>query len=259
MIPLIAVAHGSRDPRSARAVAAALAAVRDRYPELDVRLAFLDLNSPSVPQVLDAVASEGHRQAVVVPLLLGSAFHARIDLPALLAESRNRNPHLDVVSADILGDDELLVAAARDNIIAADVSPDDPTVGIALCAVGSRRVGANASTALVTPRVLTGTGWTLGRTCFATATEPSVESALTGSVESALTELTRSGARTLVLAPWMLAPGLLWDRACAAAGPLRDVHDVHIAATLTDHEAVGAVIVSRYLSAVAASRSLVAA
>ncbi|TCN56912.1 sirohydrochlorin ferrochelatase [Rhodococcus sp. SMB37] len=248
MIPLIAVAHGSRDPRSARAVAAALAAVRDRHPQLDVRLAFLDLNSPSVPQVLDAVAAEGHRQAVVVPLLLGSAFHARIDLPALLAESRIRNPHLDVVSADILGDDELLVAAVRDNIVGAGVSLDDPTVGVALCAVGSRRVGANASTALVTPRVLTGTGWTLGRTCFATATEPSVE--------SALSELTRSGARTLVLAPWMLAPGLLWDRACAAAEPLRDVH---IATTLTDHEAVSDVIVSRYLSVVAASPSLVAA
>ncbi|MCK0090900.1 sirohydrochlorin chelatase [Rhodococcus sp. HNM0563] len=248
MIPLIAVAHGSRDPRSARAVAAALAAVRDRHPELDVRLAFLDLNSPSVPQVLDTVAAAGHRQAVVVPLLLGSAFHARIDLPALLAESAIRNPYLDIVTSEILGDDELLVSAARDNIVAAGVSRDDPAVGVALCAVGSRRAGANSSTAMVTPRVLAGTEWSSGRTCFATATEPSVE--------TALTELSRAGARTLVLVPWMLAPGLLWDRACAAAESLRGVH---IAATLTDHAAIGDVIVARYLAAVAASRMLVAA
>ncbi|MFD6857705.1 sirohydrochlorin chelatase [Rhodococcus sp. NPDC060090] len=248
MIPLIAVAHGSRDPRSARAVAAALTAVRRRHPEFDVRLAFLDLNSPSVPQVLDTVAAEGHRCAVVVPLLLGSAFHARIDLPALLAESRIRTPHLEVVCSDILGDDELLVAAARDHIVATGVSADDPTVGVALCAVGSRRLGANSSSAMVTPRILAGTAWTLGRTCFATATGPSVE--------AALTELSRSGARTFVLAPWMLAPGLLWDRACAAAEPL---HRVHIAATLTDHEAVGEVIAARYLDTVAASPALVTA
>jgi sirohydrochlorin ferrochelatase len=248
MIPLIAVAHGSRDPRSARAVAAALAVLRTGHPEWDVRLAFLDLNTPSVPQVLDAVAADGHRRAVVVPLLLGSAFHARIDLPALLAESRNRNPHLEVVCSDILGDHELLVAAARDNIVAAGVSPDDPAVGVALCAVGSRRVGANSSTGMVIPRVLAGTAWTLGRTCFATAGEPSVE--------AVLTRLSRSGARTLVLAPWMLAPGLLWDRACAAAELLPKVR---VAVTLADHDAVGRVIADRYVSAVAAFRSLVAA
>ena len=57
MIPLIAVAHGSRDPRSAQAMAAALASLRVRNPDWDVRLAFLDLNAPSVGQVLDAVVT----------------------------------------------------------------------------------------------------------------------------------------------------------------------------------------------------------
>lgn len=240
MIPLVAVAHGSRDPRSARAVAAALAPLRQRHPELDVRLAFLDLNTPSLPQVLDALAADGHDRVVAVPLLLGSAFHARVDLPALIAESRVRNPGLDVVCADILGDDPLLVGAARNGIVAAGVSPDDPTVGVALCAVGSRRAHADAATRAVAPRVTASTAWHRPVTCFATASEPSVT--------AALGELVEAGARRLVLAPWMLAPGLLWDRACAAA---ESVADVTITPTLTDDPAVGEVIVARYRAALA--------
>lgn len=237
MIPLIAVAHGSRDPRSARAVAAALAVLRTEHPGWDVRLAFLDLNTPSVPQVLDAVAADGHRRAVVVPLLLGSAFHARVDLPAILADARIRNPRLDVACADILGDDPRLVAAARESISSTGVSPDDPSVGIAFCAVGSRRGRANAATADVAVRLAGGTAWS-ALPCYATA-QPAVE--------STLRSLAASGRRTLVLTPWMLAPGLLWDRACAAAA--ETYPDVRVAPTLTTHAAVGHVIAERYLAA----------
>ncbi len=238
MIPLIAVAHGSRDPRSARAVAAALAELRTEQPGWDVRLAFLDLNTPSVPQVRDAVDADGHRHAVVAPLLLGSAFHARVDLPAILADARTRHPGLDIACADILGDDARLVAAARASISSTGVALDDPTVGVAFCAVGSRRGGANAATAEVAARVTGGTAWS-ALPCYATA-QPTVE--------SALRTLAEAGSRTLVVAPWMLAPGLLWDRTCAAAV---DEHpDVRIATTLTGHAAVGQLIAARYLAAV---------
>ncbi|CCW10698.1 MULTISPECIES: sirohydrochlorin chelatase [Rhodococcus] len=236
MIPLVAVAHGSRDPRSARAMAAVLAALRERHPGRDVRLAFLDLNTPSVGQVVDAVAAEGHRRVVVVPLLLGSAFHARVDLPALLAEARARHPLLDVIQADVLGADDRLVAAAREAIAATGVSRTDPTVGVALCAVGSRRHDANAATDAITPRLLRGTSWAWGRTCFATAAAPTVVDALAA--------LRAAGATTLVLAPWMLAPGLLWDRAVAAARAA--FPEVSCAATLAASDSVGLVIDERY-------------
>lgn len=239
MIPLIAVAHGSRDPRSARAVAAALAAVRVAHPEWDVRLAFLDLNTPSVPQVLDAVAADGHRNAVIVPLLLGSAFHARVDLPALLAEARSRHPRLAVSCADILGDDALLVEAARINVASTGVRFDDPSVGVAFCAVGSRRQDANTATAGVVPRFTAGTAWS-AVPCYATAAQPGVA--------AALHHLAENGTRTLVVAPWMLAPGLLWDRACSAAAEA--FPEVRIARTLTTHDAVAQVVAQRYLTVV---------
>ncbi|MFZ2529659.1 MAG: sirohydrochlorin chelatase [Rhodococcus sp. (in: high G+C Gram-positive bacteria)] len=244
MIPVIAVAHGSRDPRSARAMSAALAALRARRPEWDVRLAFLDLNAPSVGQTLDAVAADGHRSVIVVPLLLGSAFHARVDLPALLADARNRHPHLEPICADVLGADRALVAAARDAVTGTGVARIDPSVGIALCAVGSRRPGADAATAAVAPLLLDGTSWTHARACFATSAPD---------VVGALTELREAGARRLVVAPWLLAPGLLWDRVVAAARSA--FPDVRFGAPLAESDAVGRVVEQRCLDALTAAPS----
>ena len=81
MIPLVAVAHGSRDPRSAASIHALLDVVRSLRPELDVRGAFLDLCAPRLSDVLRG-------PAVVVPLLLGKAFHARVDVPAAVVVTR---------------------------------------------------------------------------------------------------------------------------------------------------------------------------
>ncbi|WP_084483094.1 sirohydrochlorin chelatase [Nocardia amikacinitolerans] len=125
---LIAVAHGSRDPRSAATMAAVVAEIAAARPDLDVHLAFLDLSAPSVEQVVDVVAGQGHTHAIVVPLLLGSAFHARVDLPGLLDECRARHPHLRLTQAEVLGSDPRLIEALRDRVLdalGATAVPDD--------------------------------------------------------------------------------------------------------------------------------------
>src|ERR1700751_4846882 len=81
MTPLVLTAHGSRDPRSAanaRAVAGQVARMR---PDLDVRLAFCELNAPSLMDVLNVCPAA----AFVTPLLLADAHHARVDIPAQIA------------------------------------------------------------------------------------------------------------------------------------------------------------------------------
>ena len=83
MTPLVLTAHGSKDPRAAanaRAVAGLVARMR---PGLDVRLAFCELNAPSLVTVLNSLS--GVRKAVVTPLLLANAYHARFDIPGQIA------------------------------------------------------------------------------------------------------------------------------------------------------------------------------
>ncbi|WP_433716412.1 sirohydrochlorin chelatase [Nocardia sp. CA-084685] len=214
---LIAVAHGSRDPRSAATMSAVVADIAAARPNIDVRLAFLDLNAPSVEQVVHAVAAQGHRHAVVAPLLLGSAYHARVDLPGLLAAARTAHPQLGLTQADVLGSDPRLITTVRDRTLAAlgpagDRVPLGPAgdrvpLGVVVAAVGAASAAANARTGEVARQLAGMTGW-LTEICFAT-TEPSVT--------QAISRLRAQGAEEVLVAPWFLAPGLLTDRLLAAA------------------------------------------
>ncbi|WP_454199803.1 sirohydrochlorin chelatase [Nocardia sp. Marseille-Q1738] len=240
---LIAVAHGSRDPRSAATVSAVVAAVAAARPDIDVRPAFLDLNAPSVEQVVDAVAAQGHTHAVVTPLLLGSAFHARVDLPGLLDAARARHRQLRLTQADVLGADAVLIGTLRDRVLAAcevEHASADRRIGVAVAAVGSSSAAANARTAEVAARLAARTGW-FTEICFAT-TEPSVT--------EAISRLHARGADRVLVAPWFLAPGLLTDRLLHAAPDA--VHtDV-----LAPHPALTAVILDRYHAAIAETPAL---
>lgn len=261
---LIAVAHGSRDPRSATTMHAVVEQIAAARPDLDVRLAFLDLSAPSVDQVVDAVAAAGHSEAVVVPLLLGSAFHARVDLPELLDTARARHPRLRLTQADVLGTDIRLIEALRDRVLAeldsdptapgmhdpaaAALStcavaprnsaphrslPDRPRLGVAVAAVGSSSAAANRRTAGVARMLSELTGWDT-EVCFAT-TAPSVT--------EAVARLRARGCEEIRVAPWFLAPGLLTDR-------LRDaLPGIPHAETLCAHPLVADVALDRYASA----------
>ncbi|MGW3280677.1 sirohydrochlorin chelatase [Nocardia rhamnosiphila] len=203
---LVAVAHGSRDPRSAATVAALVDRVRAARPGTPTHLAFLDLNAPSVGQVLDSVAATGETAAVVVPLLLGSAFHARVDLPALLAGATARNPRLRLTQAEVFGADPRLIEVLYERVRAVHERHgwDGPSarLGIALAAVGSSAAAVNRRTARLARRFADRTGHPT-EMCFATA-EPSLA--------QATARLRARGADRVLVAPWFLAPGLLTDR-----------------------------------------------
>ncbi|WP_431928791.1 sirohydrochlorin chelatase [Amycolatopsis tucumanensis] len=238
MIPLVAVAHGSRDPRSAATVRALVDRLAAAAPELDVRVSFLDLSEPLVTDVLRDLVAEGHREAVVVPLLLGSAFHARVDLPALVAEV----PALRVTIADVLGAD--LEPVAFDRLAAvADVS--DPGLGVVLAAVGSSRAAANEAVAALARRWQSRHGFR-AVAAFASAAKPDVP--------AAVAKLRARGASRIAVASWFLAPGLLPDRIAALAREAEP--SVALADCLAGDPRVASLVLERYATALAgAARS----
>ncbi|WP_278255559.1 CbiX/SirB N-terminal domain-containing protein [Nocardioides convexus] len=78
---LIALAHGSRDPRSAATITALVDATKALRPDLRIERAFLDLSKPGFHTVVDRLVKAGFEEIVVVPLLLVEAFHAKVDIP----------------------------------------------------------------------------------------------------------------------------------------------------------------------------------
>lgn len=225
---LVAVAHGSRDPRSPAAVSALVDAVRAQRPGLDVRLAFLDLAAPRVATVLSQV-----QRAVVVPLLLGRAFHASVDVPGAVASAAR--PGLDVAVTEVLGPDPRLEQAALRRLAEAGVSVDDPEVGVVLAAAGSLHAPANAAVGAVAARWARQTRWAGVVPAFACAAEPTVP--------QAVQRLRAAGAHRIAVASWFLAPGLLPDKVARLA---RAGGAAVIADPLGADAAVAAVIGDRY-------------
>ncbi|MBM7772538.1 sirohydrochlorin ferrochelatase [Actinokineospora baliensis] len=209
-IPLVGVAHGSRDPRSAVAVGELLDSVRALRPELDVRGAFLDLSTPPLFDVLSGLYAEGHRSVVVVPLLLGRAYHARVDLPGLLEEARGQMPHLSTTVSDVLGPDPRLETALLGRLAEVGALPGDPELGVVLAATGSSHAPANARVVEIAERWAHTQGWSGVRAAFASTATPDVAAAAAA--------LRARGARRIAVASYFLAPGLLPDRVRAMAG-----------------------------------------
>jgi sirohydrochlorin ferrochelatase len=191
-------------------------------PEVDVRVAFCEQNFPNLRDVLTAVG----RDAVVVPLLLADAYHARVDIPAMIANTTVRQ-------ADVLGEDDRLVAVLRQRLTHAGVSQLDPDVGVIVTAVGSSRPQANARTALVADYLIQHTRWT-ATTAFATGPHPTLAEA---------TEVLRTrGAKRLVVAPWFLAHGRITDRVAEFA----EAHQMTMAAPLGPHRLVAETVLDRF-------------
>jgi len=235
-VPLVAVAHGSRDPRSAATVRALVDVVRAQAPGLDVYESFLDLSEPLVTDVLRSLYAQGHRTAVVVPLLLGSAFHARVDLPALIDEVTSACPGFAIEVSDVLGADPALEAVALDRLSGV---PRRRGTGIVLSAVGSSNPGANAVVAEMAARWEKRLGIPVSE-AFASAAQPDVR--------AAVARLRARGVRRIVVASWFLAPGLLPDRIAALAREAEP--SGYIAEPLGNDPRVADAVISRYASAV---------
>lgn len=232
--PLVAVAHGSRDPRSAETVGRLVDVVRRLEPALDVRVAFLDLSAPMLPDVLAGLHADGHDEAVVVPLLLGRAYHARVDIPGAVARATRRRPRLRVRVAGVLGPDPALDDAALRRLVAAGADPDDEGLGVVLAGAGSSHAPANAAVQRVANGWRNRTRWSDAVAAFASAGGPDVP--------KAIARLRARGARRIAVGSWFLAPGLLPDRVRGLAG------DAPMAEPLGADEAVAGVVLRRYLS-----------
>lgn len=193
---LIGLAHGSRHARVAAGVEAVLAAVT-AATGVPTRAAYLDLTDPDLEAVAAALAAEGVRRAVVVPLLFTDAFHARIDVPEAVSQAA-AGSGVVLELGPILGtaDDVVDVVAAR--LTAAGTAPDAPVL---LYAVGSSRPEANAAVAELAARLATRRGAPV-RVGFGTC-EPRAT--------DVLSELVGTGSAPGTVVPLFVAPGLLLD------------------------------------------------
>jgi sirohydrochlorin ferrochelatase len=232
---LVALAHGSRDPRSAATVTALVDEVKALRPDLRIEKAFLELSRPAFPAVIDRLVKAGYDEIVVVPLLLVEAFHARVDVPGLIEEATARHPGLKIRTTEVLGLEtrflEVLDERLREALKNARVRELDALV---LAAAGSTDPLANQAVARLA-RV-----WGAHHKLPVTAAYASAAPPATG---EAVRSFRAEGRRHVAVASLFLAPGALVDRATELA---LEAGAVAVSEPLGAHQEIARTVLARY-------------
>jgi sirohydrochlorin ferrochelatase len=240
--PLVAVAHGSRDPRAADTARALLAGVRGLLPDTEVRLSALDHDHPRPDAAIAERAARGAGEVVVLPLLLTAAYHSEVDLPEILGRVQGEYPWLRLRRAATLGPHPLLLDAVEARLaetVLAEGGPAeavpaeaalaergaalDSETALVLAAAGSSDPAANATVAEQAAELARRGPWRDVVPAFASMASPAPG--------EAVARLREAGAARVAVATYLLAPGYFADKvarqaydagASAVSAPLGD-------------------------------------
>jgi sirohydrochlorin ferrochelatase len=258
--PLVAVAHGSKDPRATATITSLVGLVRSQAAArgligLDVREAFLDHCAPSLAAALAGAADAagasrggersvptGHhphplrasRDVVLVPLLLTAAYHSKSDIPAQVAAAAATLPRCQVRQTAILGPHPLVIAGLERRLAEAAVSASETSV--VLAAAGSSDPQANEMVATLAARWQAAGRWRRVVPAYASASSPSP-------AEAVRALHARFPRHRVVVATYLLAPGYFADKIEAQA---LEAGAVAVSAPLGAIPEVANVIIDRY-------------
>ena len=108
---LILFAHGARDPRWAAPFERLQQVTQAQLPGVAVRLAFLELMTPRLPEVAAELMQAGCKRMTVVPVFLGQGGHVLRDLPLIVTQLKADHPQLEIRVADAVGESAAVLDA----------------------------------------------------------------------------------------------------------------------------------------------------
>ncbi|MGH3785848.1 MAG: sirohydrochlorin chelatase [Pseudonocardiaceae bacterium] len=208
---VVVAAHGTRDPAGVAVAHQLVDALRARLPGRLVLLSFVDVLGPSVREVVAGAPGS----VTVVPAFLSSGYHMRTDVPREVSATGRR----DVTVSAALGPHPLLVSAMADRLRSAGWRRGDAVV---LAAAGSSDPRA-VTDVRAAARQLSGKIGSRVRVGFVATGAPRVAPLVAG--------LRAAGQSRVVVASWLLAPGLFHGRLASADADL-------VAAPLAAHPGV---------------------
>jgi sirohydrochlorin ferrochelatase len=212
---LIACAHGTSSPLGAAEVDALRDGIAALRAGLDVREAYVDVQDPELPSVVEHLPAG--ESAVVVPLLLSVGYHVKVDI----ARAVRSRP--DTLAAAPLGPDPRLAALLDQRLREAGATDNDAVI---LAAAGSSNARASLNVeelagqlrALRPNRIVAAYGAS-ARPSVPEAVAMLREEAAGGAGAGQSAGAVAVGGR-VVIASYLLAPGFFHDQLAKAGADL---------------------------------------
>ncbi|MCX9081515.1 MAG: sirohydrochlorin nickelochelatase [Candidatus Methanoperedens sp.] len=119
-IGILALGHGSRHPHNKEVVTGVAELIAKKYKNVVVRTGFMNMNTPTMKEGLDAFKGTGVSKIIAVPIFLAHGVHTMEDIPQILGISKDSRKTLikldgrDValIYSEPLGVDELVAELA---------------------------------------------------------------------------------------------------------------------------------------------------
>lgn len=111
----ILMAHGTPHP-DANFPIYKIASDLEKHYKRHVTTAFMEINTPGIPECISHHAHQKHSHITAIPYFLQLGNHVRHDLPNTLTHSQQQHPHLRISLTEHLGYDPLLLNVIRDRL-----------------------------------------------------------------------------------------------------------------------------------------------
>jgi sirohydrochlorin cobalto/nickelchelatase len=119
-IGILALGHGSKHPHNKDVVTGVAELIAKKYKNIVVRTGFMNMNSPTMKEGLEAFKGTGVSKIVAVPIFLAHGVHTMEDIPRILGISRDSREttikldgkNIKLIYSEPLGADELVAELA---------------------------------------------------------------------------------------------------------------------------------------------------
>lgn len=108
---LILFAHGARDPEWANPMRRVQAAICQRLTSVPVELAFLEFMSPTLPECVTQLITQGADRIVILPMFIARGGHLKREVPEMLDLLRSTYPYVEFSLGGAIGEQERVVQA----------------------------------------------------------------------------------------------------------------------------------------------------
>ena len=113
---VLLIGHGSKIEGSNDAMNQVIEELRRRDPSALFQTAFLEFQSPNIPDGIEFCIKQGAEEVIVVPYFVQTGKHVVQDIPRIIEEAKAARPKTFISLAGYLGFDPRIASVVEDRV-----------------------------------------------------------------------------------------------------------------------------------------------
>lgn len=113
---VLLVGHGSKLKGSSEALDQVIELLCKKEPTTFFQVAFLEIQSPNIPQGIELCLNQGAEEVIVVPYFVQTGRHVVEGIPRIVSETKLRFPRKNICLAEYLSFDKRIASIVLDRI-----------------------------------------------------------------------------------------------------------------------------------------------